>query len=125
MEQLDCPLQLDEEVLNMLEMHDIATAQQLSLSLNALAGSESSNCLRLRALVGNQAMIILIDSWSSSSFINAHMLPRIQCEVTEGPPLPVKVANGEVMYTTKCVPALSWWSHGATFTTPMHVLEAS
>uniref|UniRef100_A0ACD5UNF4 Uncharacterized protein n=1 Tax=Avena sativa TaxID=4498 RepID=A0ACD5UNF4_AVESA len=27
------------------------------------------------------------------------------------------------MYTTKIIPALSWWSHGATFTTPMRVLD--
>jgi hypothetical protein len=45
-----CPVQLSEEVLNMLELQDIATAEQLSLSINALAGSESANCLRLRCL---------------------------------------------------------------------------
>jgi hypothetical protein len=35
----------------MVEMHDIVVAEQLSLSLNALVGSEGANCLRLRALV--------------------------------------------------------------------------
>lgn len=123
MEHIDDPIQLSEEVLNLMEMHDLAEAQQLSLSLNAMAGSESSNCLRLCALVGNQVMLILVDSGSSNSFINANMVDRIKCETTDGPPLPVKVANGQYMYTTKMVPALSWWSHGATFTTPMPVLD--
>jgi hypothetical protein len=41
----------------------------------------------------------------------------------EIPALKVKVANGHYMSTNKLVHALSWWSHGATFTTPMHVLE--
>lgn len=123
MEEGECPLQLSEEVLNMIEMHDVATAEQLSLSINAMSGSDGSNCLRLRALVGNQVMLILIDSGSSNSFVNANMLDRIQCEVTETTPVAVKVANGEYMYTSKFVPALSWWSHGATFTTPMRVLD--
>jgi hypothetical protein len=118
-----CPLQLSKEALNLMEIHDLAEAQQLSLSLNALAGLESSNCLRLRAMVGNQVMIILVDSGSNSSFINTHMLPRIQCEITDVPPIPVKLANGEFIYTSKMVPELTWWSHGATFTTPMRVLD--
>jgi hypothetical protein len=75
------PIILSEEVLNLMEMNDIAEAQHLSLSLNALSGSESNNCLRLRALVGNQVMLILVDSGSSNSFINENMLDRIQCEV--------------------------------------------
>jgi hypothetical protein len=61
MEQGKCPLQLSEEVLNITEMHDIADANQMSQSLNAMAGSKSSNCFRLRALVGTQVMIILVD----------------------------------------------------------------
>jgi hypothetical protein len=123
MEQETDPIMLSEEVLNLMEMNDIAEAQHLSLSLNAMAGSESSNCLRLRALVGNQVMLILVDSGSSNSFINANMLNRIQCEVKDAPSIPVKVANGQYMYTNKIVPALTWWSHGATFTTPMRVLD--
>lgn len=123
MENVEDPIQLSEEVLNLMEMHDLAGAQLLSLSINAIAGSEDSHCLRLRALVGNQVMLILVDSGSSNSFINASMVDRINCETIDVAPMPVKVANGQYMYTTKMVPALSWWSHGATFTTPMRVLE--
>jgi hypothetical protein len=103
MEQEIGPIIMFEEVLNLMEMNDIAQAQHLSLSLNALSGSESNNCLRLRALVGNQVMLILVDSGSSNSFINENMLDRIQCEVQDAPPIPVKVANGQFMYTTKIV----------------------
>ncbi|KAK1693348.1 hypothetical protein QYE76_010045 [Lolium multiflorum] len=123
MEQQECPIQLSEEVLNLMEMHDLATATKLSLSLNAMSGSEGSNCLRLRALVDNQVLLILVDSGCNSSFINANMLSRINCTTVEAEPIAVKVANGEYMHTTKMVPALSWWSHGETFTTPMGGLE--
>jgi hypothetical protein len=104
-------------------MHDIAIAEQLSLSLHAMSGSEGDNCLRLRAMVGNQVMLILVDSGSSNCFINANMIKRIQCTVKETTPMLVKVANGEYMQTSKIVPDLTWWSHGATFTTPMRVLD--
>jgi hypothetical protein len=118
-----CPVQLSEEILNLLELQDIATAEHLSLSLNAISGSKSSNCLHLRALVGNQVLIILVDSGSSSSFINEHMLACISCKVTDGPAMQVKLANGALVSTTRMVPKLTWWCQGATFTTPIRVLD--
>jgi hypothetical protein len=51
-------------------------------------------------------------------FINANMLGRILCAFTETTPILVKVANGQYMQTSKIVKDLTWWSHGATFTTP-------
>jgi hypothetical protein len=117
------PEQLSEEVLNMLELQDIAAAEQLSLSLHALAGSESDSCFRLRALVGNQVLIILVDSESSSSFINAQVLHGLNCATMDAPALPMKLANGEIVHTTKLVPELTWWCQDATFTTLMRVLE--
>uniref|UniRef100_A0ACD5YQQ8 Uncharacterized protein n=1 Tax=Avena sativa TaxID=4498 RepID=A0ACD5YQQ8_AVESA len=123
LETEECPLRLSEEVLNMIEMHDVATAEQLSLSIHAMAGSEGAETLRLRALVGNQVLVILVDSGSSSSFIHAHILERIRCTVAEAPSVAVKVANGECLYSTQIVPEFTWWSHGATFNTPMRVLN--
>jgi hypothetical protein len=108
MEEGECPLLLSEEVLNMIEMHDVAEAQQLSLSIHAMAGSEGAETIRLRSLVGNQVFIILVDSGSSSSFIHAHMLNKIQCKVTEAPSVAVKVANGQFMYSTQLVPEFTW-----------------
>jgi hypothetical protein len=114
---------LSEEILNMLEMHDIAEAQQLSLSLHAMAGSEGAETIRLRALVGNQVLLILVDSGSSTYFIHAQMLDKLKCTVTDAPSVAVKVANGEYMHSNKIVPEFTWWSHGATFVTPMRVLD--
>jgi hypothetical protein len=93
MEPVECPVMLSEEVLNMLEMHDIAEAQQLSLSLHAMAGSEGAETITLRALVGNQVLLILVDSGSSGSFLHAQMLPKLNCAVKEASAVAVKVAN--------------------------------
>jgi hypothetical protein len=106
-----------------MELHDIAQAKQLSLSIHAMAGTEGAETLKLRALVGNQVLLILVDSGSSNSFLNAHMVDRLHCSVTTTAPIPVKLANGSFMQCTEMVPDISWWSQGETFSTSMRVLE--
>jgi hypothetical protein len=123
MDTEDGAVMLAEEVLNMLEMQDMAEAQRLSLSIHAMAGSEGAETLRLRALVGNQVFIILVDSGSSGSFIHSQLLEKANCTVKEAPTVAVKVANGEYMHSTQIVPDFTWWSNGATFVTPMRALD--
>jgi hypothetical protein len=77
----ETPEQLSEEVLNMLELQDIAEAQQLSLSIHALAGTDSGDTIHLRAMVGNQVLLVLVDSGSTGSFLNTAMLQRFHCPV--------------------------------------------
>jgi hypothetical protein len=89
----DTPEQLSDEVLNMLEMQDLAEAQQLSLSIHALAGTDSGDTIRLRALIGNQHLLILVDSGSKGSFLNVNMLSRLHCEAQPTTPVTVKLAE--------------------------------
>lgn len=63
---------LSDEILNMIEENDMAQAEQLSLSIHAI-----SRTIRLRALIGNQVLLILVDSGSSNSFINANIIDRL------------------------------------------------
>jgi hypothetical protein len=90
MEPVECLVMVSEEVL---EMHDTAKAQQLSLSLHAMVGSEGAETIRLQALVGNQVLLILVDSGSSGSFVYAQMLSKLNCAVKEASAVAVKVAN--------------------------------
>jgi hypothetical protein len=91
----------------MMELQDLAEATQLSLSIHALAGIDSSDTIRLRAMVGNQIMLILIDSGSTGSFLNSNMLQRLQCSVQQTTPVKVKLANNEEMHCNQIVPNLS------------------
>uniref|UniRef100_A0ACD5U6C2 Uncharacterized protein n=1 Tax=Avena sativa TaxID=4498 RepID=A0ACD5U6C2_AVESA len=113
---------LSEEVLNMIELQDMADAKQLSLSFNALAGTDSGDTICLRALVENQVMLILVDSGSTGSFLNETMLSRVHCSVKKITPVSVKLANNETLHCDQIVPDLSWWIQGETFHTPMRVL---
>jgi hypothetical protein len=114
---------LSEEVLNMMELQDLNDAKLLSLSLNAIAGNEASETIRLRALVDNQVLIILVDSSSSGSFLNANMVARLQCKVQQTTPVSVRLPNEQTITCDSVVPDFTWWTQGETFHTPMRVLN--
>jgi hypothetical protein len=53
---------ISEEVLELLELQDLANAQELSLSVNAISGSQTDGTICIQALVQNQVMLLLVDS---------------------------------------------------------------
>jgi flagellar biosynthesis protein FliR len=59
-----------EEMLNHLATEDLLTSDFGQLSLNALSTVTSPNSIKLRTLVKNKVMLILIDSRSSHSFVS-------------------------------------------------------
>jgi hypothetical protein len=56
---------LTEDVLNQLAIEDVLIEDFYKFSLNAIAGTEFGECMKLRALVQNKVMLILVDSGSS------------------------------------------------------------
>ncbi|XBI72477.1 hypothetical protein VPH35_066426 [Triticum aestivum] len=93
------------------------------LSSQALDGTDSTTTIRLRALVGNQVMLLLLDSGSTHSFANKAFVDRLGLATEEMPPTEVRVANGDKLTYTRMVPGLKWWMQGHTFATPMRKLE--
>jgi hypothetical protein len=98
-------------------------AQCCHLSLQAVSGGEANETIRLRATVGNQVMIILIDSGSSHSFIHKAFAIRTNCSMTSAPPAQVKLANGSLVLCDQQVESLEWMTQNYTFSTKMRVLE--
>ncbi|XP_072147882.1 uncharacterized protein [Setaria viridis] len=119
----DLDVTLTDEVLQQLEMEDALTAEFCHLSLNAVAGTDSGEAMKLRALVHNKVMLILLDSGSSHSFVSSSFLDK--CGITSTPmhPQQVKVANGDTLITSTQVHQLEWWIQGHTFHTDMKVLD--
>jgi hypothetical protein len=73
-------------------------------------------------MVGNQILLILVDSGSTGSFLNASMLSHLHCSAQQTTPVSVKLANNEVLQCTQWVPNLTWSIQGEQFHTPMRVL---
>jgi hypothetical protein len=107
--------------LNLLE--EMPDAQCCQLSVHALAGTEDVETLRLRAMVGSQVMLLLVDSGSSHSFVNSAFVARAGCDITPVDPVRVRVANGQFMSSTSAVKNLSWWYNGTTFADDMRILD--
>jgi hypothetical protein len=79
--------------------------------------------MRIRALVHNKVMLILVDSDSSHSFVSQSFVAHTGIQAAPAKPIQVRVANGEPLLSTTRVSELEWWAQGYTFYTDMRVLQ--
>lgn len=93
------------------------------LSIHAVAGIEEGETIHLRALVGNQVMLILVDSGSTHSFINRQFMNRTNLKTHTLPVVTVKMANGELLQCDSMVLSMTWWIQGNNFRTDMCVWD--
>jgi hypothetical protein len=117
---------LTEDAVHALELLDepvAAAVECCMLSAQATAGTESSACIRLAAHVRDQAMLLLLDSGSSHSFVSSSFVHRLQLPTTPIHPVPVKVANGQFIVCDSIVTNLPWTSQGHTIHTDLRVLN--
>lgn len=116
-------MMLSDETLSHIEKEEQVEEEEFRLSLHAISGAVSDDCMGVRALVHNQVMLVLVDSGSSASFINRVMVDRLGLVTSKCSPAIVKVANGETLRSDQMVHSLEWWADGHTFRTNMRVLE--
>jgi hypothetical protein len=119
----DLNVELTEETLNHLEVEDVLASKMGQLSLNALSGTNTGDFMRIRALVHNKVMLILVDSGSSHNFVSQTFLQQAGVPSQAAAPMIVRVANGQTLQSSLYVPALEWWAQGHTFHTDMRVLN--
>lgn len=113
-----------EDTVHALNLLDETPAPQCCLlSANAQVGTKGGNTLRLRALVGDQIMLLLVDSGSSHTFVNAEFAKRAGCVLSPSAPVSVKIANGQYMHCNQMVQNLNWKYQDIQFTDDMGVLE--
>jgi hypothetical protein len=80
------------------------------LSLHAVSGADTSECIRFRALIQDQLMLKLVDSGSSTSFMSQTMVDKLSLNSELCAAVTVKVANGEVLRSDKKVREVTWWT---------------
>jgi hypothetical protein len=119
----DLDKEISEDLLNEMAIEEILTEEFCQLSLNALSGTESPNCIKLKTTVKNKTMLTLVDTGSSHSFVSAHFVKLAQLPTEPIHKQKVKLANGEWMTATIKVPNLTWYIQGHTFTSDMIVLD--
>lgn len=92
------------------------------LSTCAAEGVQGKKTLKLHGLVGNQDILILIDSGSSSTFISDKTVQALQCDVSPSSVVSVTVANGQKITSNQQVVNFTWWTQGNTFSHTAKVL---
>ncbi|KAL9676198.1 hypothetical protein QQ045_004411 [Rhodiola kirilowii] len=101
------------------EEHTNATP---TISLNALDGCSSFNCMRVIGQYGNRKLYILIDPGSTHNFLDLNVAKEIGCLLASVPPLAVAAANGNNMLSGFRCNDFSWKMQGYTFTTDIRTL---
>jgi len=119
----DLDIPLTDEIIAQLELEDALSSEFCQLSLNALAGTDHGDAMKLQALVKNQAMLTLVDTGSTHSFVSSAFLEKVGVQAVPTTPKQVKLANGQVLLSDRWVPNMAWWCNGYTLHADMRVLD--
>lgn len=106
-----------------LALEDSLSTEFCQLSLNVISGTDEGESFKVRALVQNKVMLILIDSGSSHSFVSKSFIDKMGIESVPAVTQHVGVANGQILITDHKVPQLTWWTNGYTLQHDMKVLN--
>ena len=119
----DLDKEISEDLLNDMAIEEILNEDFCQLSLNAISGTDSPHCIKLKTTVKNKTMLTLVDTGSSHSFVSAHFVQMTQLPTEPIHKQKVKLANGEWMTVAIKVPNLTWYIQGHTFTSDLIVLD--
>lgn len=70
----DLDVNLTDEVSHQLEMEGALVEEFGTLSLNVIVGTIEGDAMKMKALVKNTVMLILVDSGSSYCFVSSQFL---------------------------------------------------
>lgn len=78
-----------------------------NLSINALEGSQGSETIRALDHFQNKQLLILVDSGSNHSFLDAKVAKELKVPVVSVPTISVKVADRRKVFNTEKAPGFS------------------
>jgi hypothetical protein len=115
---------LSDEMLEVVtHMETLSLNEAEHLSLNALKGTDNDSTIRLPATVNDLKMLMLVDSGSTTSFVDCGMVAKLGLIPQPTSPVYVKVANGAKMLCNSIIPQFTWCTQGIQFSHDMLVLD--
>jgi hypothetical protein len=95
-----------------------------SISIHAMTGSSANSpgVIQLQAFVADKEILLLVDSGSSTSFINKHLAATLTGVQPLSRPCRVNVADGTQYKCSTYIPQYSWSANDYVFHTDMKVL---
>ncbi|XP_026451448.1 uncharacterized protein LOC113351725 [Papaver somniferum] len=95
---------------------------EIEVSLNALTGSLTGDTIRVPGFLNNHPISVLIDTGSTTSFIDTALAQILACHIEPTAQLLVNVANGEKTVGSGMCSNLSWTMQGHQFTEDFFLL---
>jgi hypothetical protein len=114
---------LSDETLNELLAEEVTPSSDCNLSMHAMYGDCAANTIRLRAMSGRQALLMLVDSGSTHSFIGTSMDKRLGCPTVSIPVVQVKVAGGGLLQCDNMVQKFQWLINNHSFEAELRVVD--
>ncbi|KAL3646227.1 hypothetical protein CASFOL_011407 [Castilleja foliolosa] len=111
----------DKEIEEISSDH-LEDESDCGVSLHALKGQVPTDTIKLAGKVGNNSLVILVDSGSTHSFIDPSAAKRVNCDIEVTNPMQVTVAGGgQIECSSKC-PNLQWEMAGHIFSAGVRIL---
>jgi hypothetical protein len=73
--------------------------------------------------VKNQALVVLVHSRSSHTFLNSTIADKLQVLASPTAPMAVRVANGTCIQCIAEVTGFTWWIQGHTFQVDAKIID--
>lgn len=86
-------------------------------------GDMGATTLTLKVRIGKVTATALVDSGNTTTFITPSLVRRANLEIENYEPIPVKVANGEILYTRAHCPQHAYHIQEEEFASTFRVLE--
>ncbi|KAG8379055.1 hypothetical protein BUALT_Bualt07G0048500 [Buddleja alternifolia] len=112
----------EKEEAYSLDIEDIDTSidsphsEDMTISINAISGNTNINTLRIKGLVKNSSIHILIDSGSTHCFLDETVANQLGCTMEITNPMLISVADGNKIVSRTFCPNFSWEIQGTKFT---------
>lgn len=78
------------------------------ISLNALSGITAYQTMRVKGMVGNQFIHILIDSGSTHNFLDLNTAKKLGCQLVKTEPLKIAVPGEHNLISTYACKGFKW-----------------
>lgn len=129
------PLHVLEELLEVLQLEDVnkdngdgdskSSEEEVLMSISHWAAMrlQGERTIKLQGYVGNQEVLVLIDSGSSGNFISETLVQRLQYPTQMADRVHVALADGGRLCSDQQIQGLTWWTQGYTFVTDVRLLK--
>lgn len=94
----------------------------LTISREAVLGTESPKSVRLQSLIQHHEVLMLVDSSSTHNFISVQLADRLAGCRRSVKPLTVRIADGGLLQCGEEMLDCQWWTQGESFCANLKIL---